>query len=146
VLWQDESHWTGGSRFVVRMTADTVTVLPDQREMLESWYERINAAAGGASGQIFILQQSRSRGVRKKRTRARCLPRTSAVIGRLSGGGTRTTVTLLERLADAPRSGRRGDVPPEQICAVVARTCPEAVGERTPDQPMSQARNCRRGH
>ena len=126
------------------LTADPVTVLPDQREALEHLVRTHSTPQQVALRARIILHAvegmevrksarssvsgRRRRGIRRKRWRdadGKCAVANGSPMRRDQGAGDVHARANLRGGGDDMR---------------------ETVGERTPDQPMDPARNCRRGH
>jgi transposase len=116
------------------LAADLVTVLPEQRDILERLVRTRSTPQQLALRARMILQVADGKGVRASARELGVWPKTirywckrwrRAMEGQ----------PVAERLADAPRSGAPATFTAEQICAVVALTCelPEDS-----DRPISQ--------
>src|SRR6202051_3390198 len=81
----------------------------------------------------------------QERTRARCLAEDSVVLAQAVAGRGRQVHCLRTPCRCAAIRGA-GDVHARANLRGGGDDMREAVGERTPDQPMEPARNCRRGH
>ena len=93
------------------LAAQPVTVLPDQREVLEQLVRTHSTPQQLAMRARLILHAADAMGVR---------------------------ASARERLADAPRSGSPATFTPEQICAVVAMTCEKPSESERPISHWSQ--------
>ena len=116
------------------LTADPVTVLPDQREALEQLVRTHSTPQQVALRARIILHAVEGMGVRESARELGVWPKT-ARYWRKRWRDADDKCTVCERLADAPRSGAPATYTPEQICAVVAMTC-EKPSES--ERPISQ--------
>ena len=116
------------------LTADPVTVLPDQREALEHLVRTHSTPQQVALRARIILHAVEGMEVRKSARELGVWPKT-ARYWRKRWRDADGKCAVCERLADAPRSGAPATYTPEQICAVVAMTC-EKPSES--ERPISQ--------
>jgi putative transposase len=116
------------------LAADPVTVLSEQRDMLERLVRTRSTPQQLALRARMILQVADGKGVRASARELGVWPKTIRYWCRRWRRAT-DGQPVAERLADAPRSGAPATFTAEQICAVVALTCelPEDS-----DRPISQ--------
>jgi putative transposase len=119
------------------LTADPVTVLPDQREVLEQLVRTHSTPQQVALRARIILHAVEGMGVRKSARELGVWPKT-ARYWRKRWRDADDKCTVCERLADAPRSGAPATYTPEQICAVVAMTCEKPSESERPISQWSQ--------
>src|SRR5205823_1332379 len=103
------------------LTADPVTVLPDQREALEQLVRTHSTPQQVALRARIILHAVEGMEVRKSARELGVWPKT-ARYWRKRWRDADGKCAVCERLADAPRSGAPATYTPEQICAVEAMT------------------------
>src|ERR1700704_4604406 len=116
------------------LAADPVTILPEQREVLEHLARTRSTPQQLALHARLILHAGDGVGVRESARELGIWPKTVQYWRKrwhLAADGQ----SVPERLADAPRSGAPAKYTPEQICAVVAMAC-EKPSES--DRPISQ--------
>jgi putative transposase len=116
------------------LAADPVTVLPEQRDVLERLVRTRSTPQQLALRARMILQVADGMGVRASARELGVWPKTVRYWckrWRLTPDGR----PVAERLADAPRSGAPAKYTPEQICAVIALTCERPEDS---DRPISQ--------
>jgi|SRR5215203_4133319 len=116
------------------LAPDPVTVLPEQRDILEQLVRTHSTPQQLALRARLILQVADGKGVRASARELGVWPKTVRYWCKRWRGAT-DGQPVAERLADAPRSGAPATFTAEQICAVVALTCelPEDS-----DRPISQ--------
>jgi putative transposase len=116
------------------LAADPVTVLPEQRDMLERLVRTRSTPQQLALRARMILQVAEGKGVRASARELGVWPKTIRYWCKRWRRAT-DGQPVAERLADAPRPGAPATFTAEQICAVVALTCelPEDS-----DRPISQ--------
>jgi transposase len=120
-----------------RLAADPVTVLPEQREILERLVRTHSTPQQLALRARMILQVADGRGVRASARDLGVWPKTVRYwCKRWRGAADGQSVA--ERLADAPRSGAPATYTAEQICAVVAMTCERPEDSDRPISHWSQ--------
>jgi hypothetical protein len=124
------------------LAADPVTVFPGQREILERLVRTRSTPQQLALRARMILQVADGTGVRATARECGVWPKTVRYWCKRWREAP-DAQPVAERLADAPRSGAPATFTAEQICAVVAMTC-AAGGQRSADQPMEPAGDCRR--
>ena len=126
------------------LTADPVTVLPGQREALEQLVRTHSTPQQVALRARIILHAVEGMGVREAHG-ARCLAEDGAVLAQaVAGRGRQVRGLRTARRCTAIRGA--GEVHARANLCGGGDDMRETVGERTPDQPMDPARNCRRGH
>ena len=127
------------------LTADPVTVLPGQREALEQLVRTHSTPQQVALRARIILHAVEGVERARERTGARCLAEDGAVLAQaVAGRGRQVRGLRTARRCAAIRGA--GDVHARANLRRGGDDMRETVGERTPDQPMDPARNCRRGH
>ena len=126
------------------LSADPVTVLPGQREALEQLVRTHSTPQQVALRARIILHAVEGVGVRESARELGVWPKRRGTGA--SGGGTRTTSALSANGSPMRRDQGAGDVHARANLRRGGDDMRETVGERTPDQPMDPARNCRRGH
>jgi len=119
------------------LTADPVTVLPDQREVLEQLVRTHSTPQQVALRARIILHAVEGMGVRESARELGVWPKT-ARYWRKRWRDADDKCAVCERLADAPRSGAPATYTPEQICAVVAMTCEKPSESERPISQWSQ--------
>src|SRR5262245_28460146 len=116
------------------LSADPVTVLPEQRDVLEQLIRTRSTAQQLALSARLVLHAADGVGVRESARALGVWPKMvrywrkrwrQAVEGQ----------SVSERLADAPRSGAPAKFTPEQVCALIAMAC-EKPSES--ERPISQ--------
>jgi putative transposase len=119
------------------LAADPVTILPEQREVLEELVRthstpqqlalraRMILHAGGGVG---VRESARELGVWLKTVR----------YWRKRWRQAADKQSVPDRMADAPRSGAPATYTPEQICAVIAMTCEKPSESERPISHWSQ--------
>ena len=126
------------------LTADPVTVLPGQREALEQLVRTHSTPQQVALRARIILHAVEGVGVRES-ARELVSGRRRRGTG-ASGGGRGRQVRGLRTARRCAAIRGAGDVHARANLRRGGDDMRETVGERTPDQPMDPARNCRRGH
>jgi putative transposase len=119
------------------LAADPVTVLPEQRDLLEQLVRTHSTPQQLALRARMILHTADGRGVRASARELGVWPKTVRYWckrWRQAGGGQ----SVGERLADAPRSGAPAIFTAEQICAVIAMTCEKPSESERPISQWSQ--------
>ncbi len=117
-----------------RLAADPVTVLSEQRDILERLVRTHSTRQQLALRARMILQVADGMGVRASARELGVWPKTVRYWCKRWRQAT-DGQPVAERLADAPRSGKPPTYTPEQICAVVAMTCERPEDS---DRPISQ--------
>src|SRR6266542_505226 len=119
------------------LSADPVTVLPEQRDILERLTRTRSTPQQLALRARLILHAADGVAVRESARELGMWPKTvrywrkrwrQAVEGQ----------AVPERLADAPRSGAPAKFTPEQVCALVAMTCEKPSESERPISQWSQ--------
>ena len=116
------------------LSADPVSVLPEQREALEKLVRTHSTAQQLVLRARMIMHAAEGIGVRESARELGVWPKT-ARYWRKRWRQADDKHSVCERLADAPRSGAPPTYTAEQVCAVVAMTC-EKPSES--DRPISQ--------
>jgi putative transposase len=116
------------------LAADPVTVLPEQRDILERLVRTRSTPQQLALRARMILQVADGMGVRASARELGVWPKTVRYWCKRWRGAP-DGQPIAERLADAPRSGAPATFTAEQICAVVAMTCERPEDS---DRPISQ--------
>jgi putative transposase len=119
------------------LTADPVSVLPEQREVLEQLVRTHSTPQQLALRARMILDALAGVGVRESARELGVWPKTVRYWRKRwrEADGKRS---VCERLTDAPRSGAPATFTPEQICAVVAMTCEKPSESERPISQWSQ--------
>jgi putative transposase len=136
-LWHDESEVLRREAAMPWLAADPVIVLPAQREALEALVRGRSTSQQVALRARMILHAADNIGVRESARELDVWPKTV----RYWRGRWRqapAAQSVLERLADAPRSGAPATYTPEQICAVIAMTCEKPSESERPISHWSQ--------
>jgi putative transposase len=119
------------------LAADPVTVLPEQREVLEQLVRTHSTPQQLAVRARMILHAADGVRVRASARELGVWPKTVRYWRkRWRQAAERQSVP--ERLADAPRSGAPATYTPEQICAIVAMTCEKPSESERPISHWSQ--------
>jgi transposase len=122
---------------MARLAADPVTVLPEQRGVLERLVRTHSTPQQLALRARMILQVADGMGVRASARELGLWPKTVRYwCKRWRQAAQQQAVA--ERLADAPRSGAPATFTAEQICAVVAMTCEKPSESERPISQWSQ--------
>jgi len=119
------------------LLADPVTVLPSQREALEQLVRTRSTSQQLALRARMILHAADGVGVRESARELGIWPKTVRY-WRRRWRQAADGQSVLERLADAPRSGAPATYTPEQICAVIAMTCEKPSESERPISQWSQ--------
>jgi putative transposase len=119
------------------LVADPVTVLPNQRDVLEQLIRTHSTPQQLALRARMIMHAVEGIGVRKSARELGVWPKTVRY-WRKRWREADNKDTVCERLADAPRSGTPPTFTPEQICAVVAMTCEKPSESERPISQWSQ--------
>jgi transposase-like protein len=119
------------------LTADPVTVLPGQREVLEQLVRTHSTPQQLALRARIILHAIEGMGVRESARELGVWPKTVRYWRRCWREADDNSAAC-ERLADAPRSGAPATYTPEQICAVVAMACEKPSDSERPISQWSQ--------
>ncbi len=119
------------------LTADPVTVLPDQRKVLEQLVRTHSTPQQLALRARIILHAADGMRVRACARELDVWPKTVRY-WRKRWRQAADGQSVPERLADAPRSGTPATFTPEQICAVVAMTCEKPSESERPISHWSQ--------
>jgi len=119
------------------LSADPVSVLPEQREALEKLVRTHSTAQQLVLRARMIMHAAEGIGVRESARELGVWPKT-ARYWRKRWRQADDKHSVCERLADAPRSGAPPTYTPEQICAVVAMTCEKPSDSERPISQWSQ--------
>jgi transposase-like protein len=119
------------------LAAEPLTVLPEQREVLEQLIRTHSTPQQLALRARIILHAVVGVGVRESARELGVWPKTVRY-WRKRWRKADTKQSVCERLADAPRSGAPPTYTPEQICAVVAMTCEKPSESERPISQWSQ--------
>jgi putative transposase len=119
------------------LTADPVSVLPEQRELLEQLVRTHSTPQQLALRARVIVHAVEGVGVRESARELGVWPKTVRY-WRKRWREADSKRSVCERLADAPRSGTPPTFTPEQICAVVAMTCEKPSESERPISQWSQ--------
>ena len=119
------------------LSADPVTVVPEQRELLEQLVRTHSTPQQLALRARIIVHAVEGVGVRESARELGIWPKTVRY-WRKRWRGADDKHSVCERLADAPRSGAPATFTPEQICAVVAMTCEKPSQSERPISQWSQ--------
>jgi transposase len=120
-----------------RLTADPVTVLPDQREALQQLVRTHSTPQQLALRARIIVGATEGLGVRESARELGVWPK-MVRYWRKRWRAADDKCPVAERLADAPRSGAPATFTPEQICALVAMTCEKPAESERPISHWSQ--------
>src|SRR6266581_6558647 len=128
-----------GLRWEVAMPllADSVTVLPEQREALEQLVRSHSTPQQLAMRARLILCAADGVGVRESARELDVWPKTVRY-WRRRWRQAADGQSVAERLTYAPRSGAPATYTPEQICAVIAMTCEKPSESERPISHWSQ--------
>ena len=119
------------------LAADPVTVLPEQREVLERLVRTHSTPQQIALRARIIVQAADDMGVRASARELGVWPKTVRYWRkRWREAADRQSVP--EQLADVQRSGAPATFTPEQICALVAMTCEKPSESERPISHWSQ--------
>ena len=119
------------------LAAQPVTVLPDQREVLEQLVRTHSTPQQLAMRARLILHAADAMGGYASARELGVWPKTVRY-WRKRWRTADDKRSVVERLADAPRSGSPATFTPEQICAVVAMTCEKPSESERPISHWSQ--------
>jgi transposase len=119
------------------LLAAPVTVLPEQRGVLEQLVRTRSTPQQVALRARIILQAAEGVGPRQSARELGVWPKTVRY-WRQRWRGAAEGQAVVERLADAPRSGAPATFTPEQICALVAMTCEKPSESERPISHWSQ--------
>jgi transposase-like protein len=119
------------------LAAEPVTVLPEQRDMLEQLVRTHSTAQQLALRARIVLQAAGGMGVYASSRELGVWPKTVRY-WRKRWREADDNRPVVERLADAARSGAPATFTPEQICAVVAMTCEKPSESERPISHWSQ--------
>ena len=119
------------------LRAAPVTVLPEEREVLEQLLRAHSTPQQLVMRARLVLQAADGVGVRESAREVGVWPKTARYWRRRWRQGARGRSTA-ERLADAPRSGKPPTYTAEQICAIVAMTCEKPSESGRPISQWSQ--------
>jgi len=119
------------------LAADPVTVLPEQREVLEQLVRTHSTPQQLALRARMILHAADSVGVRESARELDVWPKTVRY-WRKRWRQAADRQSVAERMADAPRSGAPATYTPEQICALIAMTCEKPSESERPISHWSQ--------
>ena len=119
------------------LRAAPVTILPEEREVLEQLLRAHSTPQQLVMRARLILQAADGVGVRESAREVGVWPKTARYWRRRWRQGAEGRSTA-ERLADAPRSGKPPTYTAEQICAIVAMTCEKPSESGRPISQWSQ--------
>lgn len=119
------------------LTAEPVTVLPEQREALEHLIRTRSTPQQLALRARVVVQAADDIGVRASARELGVWPKTVRYWRKRWREATERQ-SVPERLADVPRPGAPATFTPEQICALVAMTCEKPSGSERPISHWSQ--------
>jgi transposase-like protein len=119
------------------LAADPVTVLPEQREVLEQLVRTHSTPQQMALRARMILHAADGVGVRESARELDVWPKTVRY-WRKRWRQAAAGQSVPDRMADAPRSGAPATYTPEQICAVIAMTCEKPSESERPISHWSQ--------
>src|SRR5260370_21206115 len=119
------------------LAADTVSVLPEQREVLEQLVRTHSTPQQLAMRARMILHAADGTRVRASARELAVWPKTVRY-WRKRWRRAAEGQSVPERLARAPRSGAPAAYPTQQICAGIAMTCQKPVESERPIRPWSQ--------
>jgi transposase len=119
------------------LPADPVTILPEQREVLDHLVRTHSTPQQLAMRARLILYAADGVGVRESARELGVWPKTVRY-WRKRWRRAAEGQSIPERLADAPRSGAPATYTPEQICAVIAMTCEKPSESERPISHWSQ--------
>src|SRR6202023_838841 len=119
------------------LAADPVTILPEQREVLEQLVRTHSTPQQLAMRARMILHAADGVGVRESARELDVWPKTVRY-WRRRWRQAADGQSVPERLTDAPRSGAPATHTPEQICAVIAMTCEKPSDSERPISHSSQ--------
>jgi transposase-like protein len=119
------------------LSADPVTVLPEQREALDHLIRSHSTPQQLALRARIVVQAAGGGGVRAGARELDVWPKTVRYWRKRWREAT-DRQSVGERLADLPRSGAPATFTPEQICALVAMTCEKPSESERPISHWSQ--------
>jgi putative transposase len=119
------------------LAADPVTILPEQREVLEDLVRTHSTPQQLALHARMILHAGGGVGVRESARELGVWPKTVRY-WRKRWRQAADQQSVPDRMADAPRSGAPATYTPEQICAVIAMTCEKPSESERPISHWSQ--------
>jgi putative transposase len=119
------------------LAADPLTVLPEQREVLEQLVRTHSTPQQLAVRARIILHAADGVGVRLSARELGVWPKTVRY-WRKRWRQAADGQSIPQRLADAPRPGAPATFTPEQICALVAMTCEKPSESERPISHWSQ--------
>jgi len=119
------------------LAVDPVTVLPEQREVLERLIRTHSTPQQFALRARIVVQAADGMRVRASARELGVWPKTVRY-WRKRWRQAAEGQSVPERLADAPRSGAPATYTPEQICALVAMTCEKPSESERPISHWSQ--------
>jgi len=122
---------------MAQLAADRVIVRSKQRKELEQLLRTHSTPQQLAMRARVILHAAKGVGVRESGRELGVWPKTVRYWRRRWREATRRQ-SVLERLADAPRSGTPATFTPQQICALVAMTCEKPSESERPISHWSQ--------
>ena len=125
------------------LAADPVTVLPEQREVLEQLVRTHSTPQQLALRARMILHGSRRRGCARERAGTRRVAEDGAVLAQAVAAGGRGAVRA-RAAGRCAAVGSAGDVHARADLRGDCDDLREAVGERAAHQPLEPARDCRR--
>ena len=119
------------------VTADPVTVLPEQRKLLEELIRTRSTPQHLALRARMMVHAADGVGVRESARELDVWPKTVRH-WRKRWRQADDKHSVCERLTDAPRPGAPARYTPEQICALVAMTCEKPSDSERPISQWSQ--------
>jgi putative transposase len=119
------------------LRSDPVTVLPEQRDILERLIRTRSTPQQLALRARLILHAADGVGVRESARALGVWPKTVRY-WRKQWRQAGEEQSVVERLADSPRSGAPAKFTPEQVCALVAMTCEKPSESERPISHWSQ--------
>jgi putative transposase len=119
------------------LAADPVTILPEQHDVLEQLVRTHSTPQQLALRARMILHAADGVGVRESARELGVWPKTVRY-WRKRWRQAADRQSVLDRMADAPRSGAPATYTPEQICAVIAMTCEKPSESERPISHWSQ--------
>jgi putative transposase len=119
------------------LSADPVTVLPEQRDVLEQLIRTHATPQQLALRARLILHAAEGAGVRESARELGVWPKTVRY-WRKRWRQAAEVQSVPDRLADAPRSGAPAKFTPEQICALIAMTCEKPSESERPISHWTQ--------
>jgi transposase len=119
------------------LLADPVTVLPEERAVLEQLVRAHSTPQQLGKRARLILHAVDGVGVRESAREVGVWPKTARYWRKRWRQGANGR-SIAERLTDAPRSGKPATYTVEQICAIVAMTCEKPSESERPISQWSQ--------